>query len=513
LGGRPPVGTGPSQRPATRPGIDRPAVGGGPGAPGKGPGIADRPVAGTRPAQPASRPGISTLPAAGIGAGLGAVAGSRLPGAGARPAQLPGLERGSRREQFQNNRQDWVADHRQDLQGRLENRQDFRNGWQENRQDFLNDRREDWQNQLDDRYPWHGDWHHGYWHDRWGNYWEHMWEEHPVWSAFAVTRWGLNTAGYMFGTWGYTNPYYDAAYAAEYPYDYSEPIVIYSEPAPQAVPTVEPAAEASALPPGVSQEALDLFEQARGVFGQGDYRQALDLANRALKTMPSDATLHEFRALCLFALARYRDAATTLHPVLAVGPGWDWTTMISLYPDAEVYTAQLRKLEQFGNENPAAYDARFLLAYHYLTTNNAQSAIGQLEYVLRSVPDDAVARQLYDMLTYKASGEPAPKAEPAAPAGPKVAAEDLAGVWKAKGPSNSAFEMMLTKEGEFTWKYTKGKKEQVVRGAYAVDRNTLAMEPAAGGVMLAEVALQPNDALSFKMIGSPEKEPPLMFAK
>jgi tetratricopeptide (TPR) repeat protein len=476
--------------------------------------VGNLPATGVRPGQtPGSRPGISTLPAAGIGAGLGAAAGNRLPGAGNRPAQLPGLDGGNRWEQFQGNRQDWVADRQQDLQGRLENRQDFRNDWQQNRQDFMNDRREDWQNQLDDRYPWHGGWHNGYWHGNFGNYWEHMWSQHPVWSAFSVTGWALNTAGYMFGTWGYSNPYCESGYSGEMAYDYSEPLVLYSESAQAADPNAQPTAEAAALPPGVTQESLNQFEQARTLFTQGDFKQALDMANQALKTMPSDATLHEFCALCSFALGQYRQAATILNAVLAVGPGWDWTTMSSLYPDAEVYTAQLRKLEDYVKSNPDAADARFVLAYHYLTMNHTDAAAHQLASVVKALPGDAVARQLYDMLTYKSSGETKPPAEPPAPTGPTLAAADLVGAWKAKGPSNSAFEMALTKEGEFTWKYTKGKKEQVVKGAFAVDRNTLAMEPVAGGVMLAELTPQGANALDFKMIGAPANEAPLRFTR
>jgi len=429
-----------------------------------------------------------------------------------RASQLPARDGGSRREQFQNNRPDWVADRRQDLQGRLENRQDFLNDWQQNRQDFLNNRREDWQNYLDDRYPWHGGWHHGYWTGHWGAYWEHMWARYPVWSAFAVTGWALNSVGYMFGTWGYSNPYYDAG-STEVVYDYSQPIVIYSEPAEAAAPSTPATPEAAALPPGVSQEALDQFDQARSAFGEGDYKQALGLANQALKSMPSDATLHEFRALCLFALGQYRDAAATLNAVLAVGPGWDWTTMASLYPDTEVYTGQLRKLEEYVKANPGAPDARFVLAYHYLTTGSPEAAAKQLEHVVKSVPNDAVARQLYDMLTYKPSEEAKPQVEAAAPAGPEIPAESLVGTWKSAGPSGSAFEMTLTKEGEFAWKYTQGKKEQLVKGAYAVDRNTLAMEPAAGGVMLAQLTPRGADAIDFKMIGAPENEPPLRFAR
>ena len=44
----------------------------------------------------------------------------------------------------------------------------------------------------------------------------------------------------------------------------------------------------------------------------------------------------------LFALKRYDEAAAALYAVLSVGPGWDWTTLISLYADPETYTQQLR---------------------------------------------------------------------------------------------------------------------------------------------------------------------------
>jgi tetratricopeptide (TPR) repeat protein len=497
--------------PADRPAVgDRPGAGTRPGQlPADRPGIADRPGAGTRPGQlPAGGAGI----AAGVGAGLGALAGNRI---GERPAQLPGLDRGDRREQFQNNRQDWVADRHDNLQNRLDNRQDFRQDWQNNRQDFMNDRRDDWQDQLDNRYPWHGDWHHGYWAGNYGGYWEHMWEQHPVWSAFAVTGWALNSVGYMFGTSDYYNPYYDTAYAAAAPYDYSQPIVIYSEPTQvvNATTPATPPAEAASLPPGVSQESLDQFEQARIVFSQGDYAKALALADQALKSMPSDATLHEFRALCLFALGRYREAAITLNAVLSVGPGWDWTTMASLYPDVEVYTEQLRKLETYAKAHPDSADAQFVLAYHYLTTGSPEAAAKRFGQVVKLMPNDTVAKQLYEGLTYKPADEVKPKAEPAAPTGPQVKPEEMVGTWKAKGPSNAAFEMTLTKEGEFTWKYARGKKEQVVKGAYAIDKNTLAMEPASGGVMLADLTPGSQGAVDFKMIGAPEKEPPLRFTR
>ena len=41
-------------------------------------------------------------------------------------------------------------------------------------------------------------------------------------------------------------------------------------------------------------------------------------------------------------MRNYKEAAATLYAVLSVGPGWDWTTMIDLYPSEQVYESQLR---------------------------------------------------------------------------------------------------------------------------------------------------------------------------
>ena len=112
--------------------------------------------------------------------------------------------------------------------------------------------------------------------------------------------------------------------------------------------------------------------------------------------LPNDATLHEFRALVLFAVGKYDLAAGPLYAVLSVGPGWDWTTMAGLYPSIDVYTAQLRKLEAFVTANPSSTAGRFVLAYHYLTQGHIDAAVAQLkEVVALAAPGHALgaARQ------------------------------------------------------------------------------------------------------------------------
>ena len=79
---------------------------------------------------------------------------------------------------------------------------------------------------------------------------------------------------------------------------------------------------------------------------------ALVQCNQAIALQPNDALLHEFRGLALFALHRYDEAAGAVYAVLLTGPGWDWTTLSSFYPEVNVYSEQLRGLEEYTSANP-----------------------------------------------------------------------------------------------------------------------------------------------------------------
>ncbi|MFO0888053.1 MAG: hypothetical protein U0790_02785 [Isosphaeraceae bacterium] len=62
-----------------------------------------------------------------------------------------------------------------------------------------------------------------------------------------------------------------------------------------------------------------LFDAGRATFQQGDYTNALSQADAAARQAARmTATLHEFRALCLFALGRHDEAAAALYAVLSV---------------------------------------------------------------------------------------------------------------------------------------------------------------------------------------------------
>lgn len=314
--------------------------------------------------------------------------------------------------------------------------------------------------------------------------------------------WGLGGGGlgglaYSSGYLPYSNPYYAGNMGG---YNYAQPI-----------PTM-----VAANPSPSSQE---LFDNAVAQFKAGDYQTALSTVDNAIQQDPSDSVMHEFRALDLFALGNYPSAAATIHSVLAVGPGWDWTTMSNLYPDVDVYTAQLRALEQHVADNPNEADARFLLAYHYITTGNTEAATQELAEVTRLKPDDKLAADLMKMNQVGQTAEnatpPAPAQTPSQPA-PEATPIDsaaLVGTWHAQRPDGSKFQLELKPDKTFDWKVNQQGHEQALSGSFGVEKDLLALESPQAGGMVAHVAQADKDHFTFKMLGAPKDDPGLTFTR
>jgi tetratricopeptide (TPR) repeat protein len=383
---------------------------------------------------------------------------------------------------------------RQDWQSQ---RDQIREDWQ----DYRDQARDDWQNWFDDHYWWHGGWYWGHAPGYWGR-WDYLWDEYPVAAAVGLTWWAADTLAYTFGCDDYYNPYYEEAPV----YNYAEPVV--SLPVEAPAPTADQ--PASALPPGVSQEAIDKFDQARAAFFERNYENALKLTDEALAHLPHDAVIHEFRSLVLFALKRYAQSAAAIHAVLAVGPGWDTKTLVSLYPDMETYTAHLRALEDARDNNPKAADTRFLLGYHYLTLGYPDDAAQAFRRALEIQPKDEVARALVATLSPRDT-QATPAAEKGAPK--PVTADEVAGAWVAAGAGTAKYSMDLLKEGTFKWSFSRRSKKEEVKGIYTVEGNILAMEPDTGGILLAELTVKAPDALHFKLIGGAKDDPGLEFQR
>ena len=262
----------------------------------------------------------------------------------------------------------------------------------------------------------------------------------------------------------------------------------------------------------VPEVSLTEFDKARQEFYAGDYPAALSSTDNALRDSPNDAVIHEFRALTLFAMGEYRDSAATLYAVLSVGPGWDWTTMIGLYPDVDTYTKQLRALESYVGDNPDDNAGLLLLSYQYITAGHDDAAATELKRLVQLTPTDPVAIQLLLSVDPEAKlPDPPKEVVPPQPTA-EIAKNQLDGSWSATR-GNRKFDMDLNEDGTFAWTYTEDGESQKVTGVWGVDEEgILAMEMNDEGVMLAQVLFQ-DGKLDFYMLGDTQGAPPLEFAK
>jgi tetratricopeptide (TPR) repeat protein len=384
-----------------------------------------------------------------------------------------------------------------------------------------------WANHWNTGYvnPHYGGWYNGCWGGNWG--YNGGW-----WAPFAVgaATWGLASTlgswGWGYGGGGYVNPYYSAvpaAVVAASPYDYSQPVVVNnyvtSDETLTDSGTVQGGAATAEQAPAPSPSDA-AFDAALSAFKQGDYAAALAGCDKAVKLAPNDSVIHEVRALSLFALGRYPEAAATLNAVLAVAPGMDWTTLSGLYGSVDAYTQQLRKLEDFCRANPDSAAGYFVLAYHYLVGGYSDMAADALRVVVAKQPGDVVAKRLLDALAPKeekpADSPPAVEPKPtnapaeAAQAGPET---DLVGVWKATAGQDS-FDLVITEDSQFTWKATPAGREPVaISGMIETARDAIALVSESAGTMAGKVTSKGADAFEFTLAGAPADAKPIAFQR
>jgi hypothetical protein len=220
--------------------------------------------------------------------------------------------------------------------------------------------------------------HYGCWY--WGPNWR------APWSA------GNFALGFVTGAAGaliFRNPYASSGSSNTTVHNYSQPLVTPQAAGGQAPPDSATLTEASA----------QHYDAARATFKQGRYEEALTQVDQAIAGTPKDPVLHEFRALCLFALKRYDEAAQVLYTVLAAGPGWDWQTMSAFYPNPEAYTHQLHLLENAVKANPKSAPDAFVLAYQYMCLGDLQASASMFKVVTELQPEDTVSAALLKSVT------------------------------------------------------------------------------------------------------------------
>ena len=274
--------------------------------------------------------------------------------------------------------------------------------------------------------------------------------------------------------------------AGSVPYDYSQPVVVNNyitaeSQGSTATSTSSPTTNANPSANSNIEASFGDFDKGLASFKEGNYQAALSSFNSALSKNSGDPVVHEVRALSLFALGDYANAAVALNSLLAAAPGMDWTTVSSLYGNGDDYTAQLRKLEEYCKANPKNPASAFVLAYHYLVIGQKDSAIRALKVVVENQPKDVTAKRMLEALDPKPieakTATPSPDAKPQAEELAKPAPEvDLVGKWQAVAGSTT-IDLSISEESKFIWKATESGKPAVeLAGDFGTNGSAVLME-------------------------------------
>jgi tetratricopeptide (TPR) repeat protein len=328
--------------------------------------------------------------------------------------------------------------------------------------------------------------------------------------GWGLWSWPYGSSLYDWGYLGYSDPYF--AYVPNtlvgpLVYDYSQPINTMAQP-PE---------------PTVADQASANFDAARDAFKTGEYARALDLVDQAIRLTPNETALHEFRALALFALQRYDEAAAALDAVLAVGPGWNWPTLIGFYPSVDVYTQQLRTLEDYAARNPGSAAARLVLGYQYLTAGHTDAALTQFKRVVALQPKDTLTARLVQRLdttsppagnaaeAQRQAQPPQPSVLPA-PAGP-VKEGRLEGTWSSKPDNDSTITLTFPRPGQFNWTVTNQGKDRQLQGKMTYGNGMLTLAQDQGPPMVGNITWLDETRFVFKLPGTGPDDPGLTFTK
>jgi tetratricopeptide (TPR) repeat protein len=271
-------------------------------------------------------------------------------------------------------------------------------------------------------------------------------------------------------------------------------------------PPVDEAAELAA-----SEKAEASMEIALAAFRKGDFSAALTAVDSAISEVPGDPAMHEFRALVFFAMGRFNDAAGVLNPILASGPGWDWTTMTGLFESQDDYVKLLRKLEEHHLANPDSAAANFLLGYHYLVLGHLEQALELFEHSAKLEPTDTVSAGLRDLIrdSIQTEDEDTEDAPPPTPVNP----DKLVGTWVSKAADDGTITLVMTEKGDFTWSFDKTGNSGKLAGEFGIYDSNLLVLISDDSQMVGEVTFAEDSKLSFVLAGGPRGDPGLTFVR
>jgi tetratricopeptide (TPR) repeat protein len=286
-------------------------------------------------------------------------------------------------------------------------------------------------------------------------------------------------------------------------------IINYSTPITVAAAQFPPGDEAAEL--AAAEKAEIAMEEALAAFKDGRFDASLVAVDRALSEVPGDPAMHEFRALVFFSMGRFNDAAGVLNPILASGPGWDWTTMTGLFVSQDRYVELLRKLEDHHEANPDSAAANFLLGYHYLVLGHLEQAYELFAHSAKLEPTDIVSAGLRDLIRESLADEEQDGEEtpPPVPVNP----DKLVGTWVSKVAGDGTITLVMKEDGDFNWTFDKTGKNGELTGEFGIYDSNLLVLISDDSQMVGELTFEDDSKLSFVLAGGPRGDPGLTFVR
>jgi hypothetical protein len=170
-------------------------------------------------------------------------------------------------------------------------------------------------------------------------------------------------------------------------------------------------------------------------------------------------------------------------------------------------------LENYATSHPTALEARFLLAYHYLTCGYSDAAAGELREIVKRNPKDQLAAQLLGSISTPDMPDYPPATPPAAAPAQPLQVASLVGNWTATRGDGVAIQLTLGSDKTFTWTLDPSGKPQQFSGTYTFADNLLVLKQGTNPVMVGQVTPLAADRFNFKLAGDNPNDPGLSFSR
>lgn len=144
---------------------------------------------------------------------------------------------------------------------------------------------------------------------------------------------------------------------------------------------------------GIAEAATETIETAQAAYRQHNFGTAIRITDQLVEADSMDVEALQLRSLVHMAMGDIENAAIDAYnAVKSARDLWATADLKSLHANMRVLERRIEQLRSVQLGGPAAVSRDFLLAYHDAVAGRYEMSQLSLASVLRSKPDDAVAK-------------------------------------------------------------------------------------------------------------------------